>query len=357
MVRFALLGANLLLLTGIVVFVLRSNPSASQPILSGAKAGNSELANPLDTLSSADIAATVSRMTALPESTAVVNMADSVDAQLGVDASGTQLAEKPQVFDTALKSRKDIRTYVTKEGDTMSVLANKFGITSDTIRWSNDLTGEKLLAGKELVVSPVNGIAYKVKPGDTPEGLAQRFRADKSRIITFNDAEINGLPVNEYIVIPDGTIIAATRSASSLSAKFSWGGNAPIYGSNGYDYGFCTWWVAVRRAQIGRPVPSNLGNAVSWKALAPRAGLGVGNTPAAGAVIWTDPAKMSGYYRSFGHVGFVEKVNPDGSIWVSDMNSSGYTSMDTNSSRGGGWGRTSYRLLSAAQAATFSYIY
>ena len=72
--------------------------------------------------------------------------------------------------------------------------------------------------------------------------------------------------------------------------------------------------------------------------LAQRSGLGVGNTPAAGAVIWTPPRD---YY---GHVGFVESVNPDGSVNISEMNTVG-------------WGVVSYKTLSPEQAAGYSYIY
>src|SRR4029079_4055940 len=101
---------------------------------------------------------------------------------------------------------------------------------------------------------------------------------------------------------------------------------------------YCTWWAATRRAQAGRPIPSNLGNASTWKILAQRAGRGVGNAPQAGAVIWTPPRD---YY---GHVGYVESVDADGTVHVSEMNVMG-------------WGRVSSKTLSAAEAARYGYIY
>jgi surface antigen len=194
-----------------------------------------------------------------------------------------------------------------------------------------------------LIISPVTGIVYKVKPGDTVDGLASTYQSNKELLIAINDIEVGGLPVGQYVVLPDGQPAAVatrggTRGGVPALSGFAWGGYAAVYGSNGYDYGYCTWWAAKRRADIGRPIPSNLGNASTWKVLAQRAGLGVGSAPAAGAVIWTPPRD---YY---GHVGFVESVNSDGSVNISEMNTAG-------------WARVSYKTLSAAEAARYSYIY
>lgn len=303
-------------------------------------APDTEVANPLDQLSSADIAVHVAKVAHLEETTSVVNKADTVNAQMTVTPADTTVAAKPQVVATALKSRKDIQTYVAKEGDTVSAIAAKFSVTSDSVRWSNSLTGENVAAGRELYIPPVSGVVYVVKAGDTPETLAAKYHANRDQIVVFNDAEVSGLPVGQRIVIPDGVQSQPNRSNDLLryGNNFAWGGGAPVYNGGGYDYGYCTYWAALRRSQIGRPVPSNLGNASTWKVLASRAGLGVGGAPQPGAVIWTPPRD---YY---GHVGFVESVNPDGSVNISEMNTAG-------------WGRVSHKTLSPADAARYSYIY
>jgi N-acetylmuramoyl-L-alanine amidase len=326
----------------VVSFVTRQ-PSQGQPVSQSVinSANSTVAANPLDQLSSADIAVHIARTTRLEEATSVANKADTENAQLTITSSDDVITAKPQVIATGLKSRKDIQTYVVKDGDSVPTVAAKFGVTSDTIRWSNGLNGDTLQVGKTLVISPINGIVYKVVAGDTVESLATKYRGQREQIIAFNDTELGGLPIGEYVVIPNGQPpqAAGRPSVANIAAGggFAWGGG-PIYGSNGYDYGYCTWWAATRRAQIGRPIPSNLGNASTWKILAQRAGLAVGNTPQTGAVIWTPPRD---YY---GHVGFVERVNPDGSVEVSEMNVAG-------------WGRVSKKTLSAGDAARYGYIY
>lgn len=345
LIRYSLLAANAAVLIFVVGFV------AQKPQSGGASVDNaifsSESANaivsPLDGLSSADIAVNIARVTRLEESTSVVNKADTVNAQLSIAPSDDVITAKPQVIATALKSRADIQTYVTVKGDTVSGVAQKFDVTSDTIRWSNDLDGENLNVGTHLVISPINGVVYKVAGGDSVDGILSKYRVNKQQLIAFNDIETGGLPVGQYIVLPNGApaaLVAATPSVENVASTsgFAWGGSSPAYGSNGYDYGYCTWYAANRRAGSGRPIPSNLGNASTWKILAQRAGLSVGNSPAAGAVIWTPPRD---YY---GHVGYVEKVLPNGSVVVSEMNVAG-------------WGVVSRKTLTASQAAGYGYIY
>jgi surface antigen/LysM repeat protein len=352
--RWSLIGGNVALLLFVAIFIL-ANRSASQTIrsstINSAITSAGSLSSPLDQLSSSQIALEAARMTRLPESTAVRNQADSESAILATSPTDTTVLAKPQVVSTAQKSKHDIIRYVAKTDDNVTSVATKFGLSANSVRWSNSLTSDSLSAGKELLIPPADGIVYKVKSGDTIDSVSSKYQANKDSFIAVNDAESGSLAVDDLIWIPNGTQpLPNLRFSTASSGGFAWGYSA-IYGNSGYDYGYCTWWAALRRSQIGRPVPSNLGNAISWKTLAARAGFGVDQAPQVGAVVWT-PASYG-----YGHVGFVEKINDDGSVWVSDMNSHGLASMDSNSSNAGGWARVSYRLLSPSQAAGFWYIY
>ncbi len=342
LIRYSILFANLVVLIGVVAFVV--NAPTGGTVVNNSVVSTSDTTSAsgaLDQLSSADIAVHVARLANMPEASSVTNKADSVNAQLAVTPADDTVIAKPQVVATSLKSYKDIQTYVTVAGDTIPSIAAKFGITSDTIRWSNGLQGDNVDTGKALSISPVNGVVYVVKDGDTIDSLVSKYKANKEQLIADNDAEVTGLKIGSKILIRDGSIspapIARAATASAYGAGFAWGGGA-IYGSNGYDYGYCTWYAANKRAAAGRPIPANLGNASTWKVLAGRAGFAVGNVPQAGAVIWTPPRD---YY---GHVGYVESVNADGSVNVSEMNVVG-------------WGRVSTKTLSAEAAAGYSYIY
>lgn len=304
-IRYGLLGINVLLLVAVVGFVMR-NPNSGQSSNTGVLNSLSEesAVSPLDQLSSADIAVNLSRMVSMEEALAVTNQADSVNTELAIVSTGEALVHKPQIPATELKSWKDIRKYTVKEGDTVSSLAAKFSVTSDTIRWSNGINGENIAAGKKIFVLPsVSGIIYKVASGDTPENLAKRYRANKEQIIKYNDAEIKGLVVGTRIIIPNATQPVA-QSAGGFGGVF-----VARYGYNGYIPGWCTYYVASRVN-----IPTNWGNANTWDDRARLSGWIVSPVPVPGAIAQTN-------YGRQGHVGVVEAVSEDGSmIKYSDMN-------------------------------------
>lgn len=87
--------------------------------------------------------------------------------------------------------------------------------------------------------------------------------------------------------------------------------------ANTYDYGYCTFWTAQRRIEVGKPIPNNWGDAHTWDDGAILAGYTVDHTPGLYAIMQTDAGKL-------GHVAFVEKVGLDGSWEVSEMNVKGW---------------------------------
>lgn len=282
-------------------------------------------------------------MNNLPEATAINNQADSQASELTFAPTSEAAVSKPQVVTTALKSKADIKGYKTVEGDSISAVATKFGVTSDSIRWSNNMTGDIITVGTSLTIPPVNGVVHTVAAGDTAESLATKFKANKDQIIAFNDAEINGLKIGEKIIVPNGTVTPVVQvtarslarsgvGSRSTAAGFAFGTSA-TYGYNGYDYGYCTWYVANKIS-----VPTNWGNANSWDNLAPRSGWVVSNTPIPGAIGQSNRG-------SEGHVGVIEAVSEDGNmIKYSDMNGLA------------GWGRVGYsEWVSASKFENFIY--
>jgi surface antigen len=82
-----------------------------------------------------------------------------------------------------------------------------------------------------------------------------------------------------------------------------------------FAYGFCTYYVALRRY-----VPW-FGNANQWIAGARAYGFAEGSTPRAGSIMVTAEGPI-------GHVAYVETVHPDGSWTVAEMNFAAWNVVD-----------------------------
>jgi surface antigen len=249
----------------------------------------------------------------------------------------SNIVSKPEVVTTSLKSKANIFNYETKAGDNVASLAAKFGVTSDSIMWSNGLTVNTLNPGTKLTIPPVNGVVYTVKAGDTPASLAARYNASAADIIAYNDAEIGGLTAGEQIIIPNATVATsavANAGAGILGTSIS--NFTPIHGYNGYDFGYCTWYVA----NMIPSVPSNWGNAATWAYYASASGWNVSLSPTVGAIAQTAAAA-----GGEGHVAVVNGVSADGSqIHISDMNDTG---------DGGGWDKVGNGWVSASSFQHF----
>ncbi len=346
--KYGLLGLNILLVVSVLGFLLYGK-SLTNGTQTTASIGTDESQGVavLDQISAADIAVNIAAAARLPETDQVRNQADSRNALVAIAVSDDVVVNKPQIVTettTGSQGRKDITEYTAVGGDTIPALAEKYNVSSDSIRWSNGLTGDGLTAGRKLVIPPKNrnGIVYKVAASDTIDKIAEKYKTTSEKLIAFNDLELtNTLPVEEYIFIPDGEKPPEPKpvvnSYDNIAVSSTY---APRYGGNGYSAGYCTWWAADRRAQLGRPIPSNLGNAITWLAIAQSVGFETGAEPRSGAVIWFRfPATYAG------HVGIVETVNADGSFEISEMNGRA------------GWGRVGTYTIPASEIGNYRFIY
>jgi surface antigen len=101
----------------------------------------------------------------------------------------------------------------------------------------------------------------------------------------------------------------------------------------GFTQGQCHSWVAYRLNELNaaelqgtfnnwyrQPQGYTWGGGGAWAASAKRAGIRVDTTPALGAVAW--------WSANGGHVAYVESLNSDGTITVSEMNLDFHNSFD-----------------------------
>lgn len=136
---------------------------------------------------------------------------------------------KPHILTTTtnLKLRNKTEDYAIQGGDTLSGIAEKFGLNVTTILDANNLTlKSSIKPGQILSILPVDGFMYTVKSGDTISKLATTYQAQTNQIREFNKLSDSNLPVGEDILIPYGVkpkpvYVAPKVTYSSGSSSYS----------------------------------------------------------------------------------------------------------------------------------------
>ncbi|HZS02296.1 MAG TPA: LysM peptidoglycan-binding domain-containing protein [Chloroflexota bacterium] len=117
-------------------------------------------------------------------------------------------AESERATAAALAASKRRSTtpvdYTVEAGDTITGLAERYGVTPLTIIAANGLLdSDALRVGQELVIPPTTGVLYRVQPDDTLSEIAQRFRVDLGPIVDYNGLDsADSLTVGQRLVIP-----------------------------------------------------------------------------------------------------------------------------------------------------------
>jgi murein DD-endopeptidase MepM/ murein hydrolase activator NlpD len=136
------------------------------------------------------------------------------------------------------KVRDSIIEYTVQTGDTVASVADKFDISSDTVRWANNLSGDKIKAGQTIKILPVTGVAHTVVKGDTVYSIAKKYDAEAQAIVdfpfnTFTNDETFELAIGQIVIVPEGVMPSVqttarvrqmTPSAGAVSASgiFVW---------------------------------------------------------------------------------------------------------------------------------------
>ena len=119
-----------------------------------------------------------------------------------------------------------ITTYTVRDGDTISKIAEMFGVSVNTIRWANDLRRTDLVrVGDVLVILPVNGIQHTVKKGETVSSIAKEYKASAEEIAVYNDLDMDDLlGIGTTIIVPDAEFPAPPSLQPSFSQRYGVGG-------------------------------------------------------------------------------------------------------------------------------------
>lgn len=115
----------------------------------------------------------------------------------------------------------EISTYIVREGDTLSEIAEMFDVSEKTVLWANNLSNpSKIRPGDTLVILPITGVRHIVKDGDTLASIAKKYQGNTEDIIAYNLLESErDIKTGDTIVIPDGAIVAPPVTKAVASVK------------------------------------------------------------------------------------------------------------------------------------------
>lgn len=127
---------------------------------------------------------------------------------------------KPDIVSTGEAKTQvgTIKEYIVNEGDTISSVSRKFGVTINTIMWANNLSFSSYVKpGQKLVIPSVSGVVHKVIKGDTLGKIAANYGISSSAIREANGLAGDNLTVGNTLVIPGGKIIETAKPKATVA--------------------------------------------------------------------------------------------------------------------------------------------
>ncbi|GCE10482.1 LysM peptidoglycan-binding domain-containing protein [Tengunoibacter tsumagoiensis] len=236
-----------------------------------------------------------------------------------------------------------VRNYLNAHRVTSTILGYVVVMTVFSAVLGAGAFGSGLFHAHAAAACPQGDKTYTVVPGDTLNIIGENNGTSWQTLATHNNiADPDLIYVDQQICIPQdqqaATMTSTVNTVAVQTADLAYA--APVApkapaarhgGGNPYPYGQCTFWASQRYSQVhGFYVPwTTNSNAWQWVARARENNWTVSTTPKVGDIIVLQPWVQGAY--NLGHVAFVEKVQPNGSVIASNMNWAGSGARVVNS--------------------------
>lgn len=161
---------------------------------------------------------------------------------LVADEDGYLVKVNPQTDDSSRIGLTDYAVHTVESGETLSVIASRYGVGVETIKWENGVSNANTLrVGQKLLVPPVDGISYEVSSTDTLAKIAEKYEISADAIIAQNGLKSDVIAKGQDLFLPDAkpinppsTIVAGNYIAPSVSrgnaSAATPSSSAPAYG-------------------------------------------------------------------------------------------------------------------------------
>ena len=154
----------------------------------------------------------------------------ALEGSADVDEDG-KIADAKIPLLTNYTSPVSFQTYKVQNGDSISTIARKFGLTNvGTLISVNDISNvRQLAAGQKLKIPSIDGIIYTVKSGDSINSIVEKNKISLKELLDVNDLTSEVLHAGQQLFLPRAALDQKTlktamgdRFILPLSAKFRW---------------------------------------------------------------------------------------------------------------------------------------
>lgn len=134
------------------------------------------------------------------------------------------------------KNRDEVMEYTVLAGETISSIAQKFGLNVNTILWENNLTARSLIKpGAKITILPADGVTHTVAKNENISKISKKYDIEVAKIVDSNDIDADdALKVGQELFIPGGKKIVENQTVINKSYT---GTNITNSGSGGNTAG------------------------------------------------------------------------------------------------------------------------
>jgi murein DD-endopeptidase MepM/ murein hydrolase activator NlpD len=184
--------------------------------------------------------------------------------------------------------------YTVRQGDSVSGIAQRHGLSIDTVlSWNAIRDAHLVVPGRVLTLPNADGLRYTVRRGDTLEGIARRSGISLASILDWNDLGSSVITVNQSLFLP-GARMSAADIARALGTLFVW----PVRGKLTSRYGQRVGPVdGIQRMHWGIDVKADTGTSVLAAAAGTVADVGYNGTYGKYVIV-----RHNGFQTLYGHL-------------------------------------------------------
>lgn len=124
-----------------------------------------------------------------------------------IEQNGLQTWDREVLSSSSPNQQRSRITHTVKNGETVTKIAEKYGVSIQAVIETNQLTNPNLIYPEQRLVITAsqekpNGQLYTVKEGDTLSSIAQRFNTSVQKLAADNNiSNVNRIRVGQELFI------------------------------------------------------------------------------------------------------------------------------------------------------------